>query len=943
MKAEVNPQTSHREPPAGEESSLTHSHLPLRLLLRLSQRYLMRHPWQVGLALLGVALGVAMLVAVALATTSARLAFQLSAEQVAGRTTHQVTAGPAGLDPFLAAELRALLAPYPGAAAAAVVETGVRVEGPHKESAPPLTLLGVEAGFAAAFRPGLLPVSPGADAGSDPSKAATEARPVRMTARVLGSLLGREGVVTLTPDDFRRGQIEGNLSDVVPPFPPPGGVMLSEETAQALHVGPGDTLPLKLGARIKPVLILATLSLADAAEREALSGLLLAELNTVQGWLDRPDSVDRIDLILPSDPGTAPPALEAQVKTLLPPGAQLTRPALRQQGLQQMTAAFEVNLQALSFLALIVGMFLIYNTITFSVVQRRALIGTLRCLGLTRKEIFWQVVLEALLIGSLGTLLGSVAGLALGRGLVGLVTQTINDLYFAVSVREVTITPSVFVQGALLGIVATTLTAMLPAREATHTPPRLALRRSSVEEQMRQLVPRATLLGLGLLLGTVILTVETLNRRDMPLELSFFTLLCGILGAASLTPILTRGAMAMLRPLMGRVLGLLGRMATRDIVAHLSRTSIAIAALMIAVSVTIGIGLMVGSFRQTVVEWLAYTLQADIYVSVPGPVNSRSELVIPVSLEQAMRTHAGVSRVRTHRRFTLETPQGPVELLGAEIPLATDRQGYRFLGEGPVEERTTRAWEGFDRGELLITEPLASRLHLGVGDRLTLPTAQGPAAFTVAGVYFDYASDQGMATLRQERMFELWQIEGVTAMGLQVEAGVDIEALVDGLRQAVPPGIVASIRSTRTLREASMQIFDRTFAITYVLQLLATGVAFIGILSALMALQLERARELAVLRATGLTPRQLWGLVLTQTGLMGVLAGLQAIPVGIGMAWLLVFVINARSFGWSMPLHLDAALCTQALLGAMLAALLAGLYPAWKMSRTPPALALREE
>ncbi len=188
-----------------------------------------------------------------------------------------------------------------------------------------------------------------------------------------------------------------------------------------------------------------------------------------------------------------------------------------------------------------------------------------------------------------------------------------------------------------------------------------------------------------------------------------------------------------------------------------------------------------------------------------------------------------------------------------------------------------------------------------------------------------------------------WDDRAISSLGLIAAPGVDVDALVQQLRELVGAEQVINIRSNRALREASLEIFDRTFAITTVLQLLATIVAFVGILAALMALQLERARELGMLRANGLTPGQLWGVVISQTGLMGLTAGLLSIPVGVTLAAVLVFVINKRSFGWTMLFRLDGGLFAQALLVAVAAALLAGLYPAWRMSRTPPALALREE
>ena len=235
-----------------------------------------------------------------------------------------------------------------------------------------------------------------------------------------------------------------------------------------------------------------------------------------------------------------------------------------------------------------------------------------------------------------------------------------------------------------------------------------------------------------------------------------------------------------------------------------------------------------------------------------------------------------------------------------------------------------------------------------MGDTLAVRTDRGDTALRVAGVFFDYGSDQGVLMVDLAHYRALWDDPGVSSLGLYAAPGQDVDALVRELR-AVAGGAggetapLLEIRSNRALRETSLAIFDRTFAITGVLQLLATLVAFVGILAALMALQLERARELGVLRANGLTPAQLWGLVLGQTGLMGLAAGVLAAPVGVMMATVLVYVINKRSFGWTLLFQLDASLFAQALAVALAAALLAGIYPAWRMGRTSPALALREE
>jgi putative ABC transport system permease protein len=193
------------------------------------------------------------------------------------------------------------------------------------------------------------------------------------------------------------------------------------------------------------------------------------------------------------------------------------------------------------------------------------------------------------------------------------------------------------------------------------------------------------------------------------------------------------------------------------------------------------------------------------------------------------------------------------------------------------------------------------------------------------------------------RIYERYRSDrAVTSVGLYAAHLTDIDELLARV-QALAGAQDVLIRSNQALRQASLEVFDRTFAITAILRLLATVVAFIGVLSALMALQLERGRELAVLRAMGLTPRQVWRLVTAETGVMGLTAGLLALPLGIGLALALVLVINRRAFGWSLHVAIEPTLLLEGLALALVAAVLAGIYPALKMASAPPALALRTE
>ncbi|HEX9942048.1 MAG TPA: ABC transporter permease [Thermoanaerobaculia bacterium] len=858
----------------------------MTLLHRSSFRYLLRHPWQFGLAVLGVALGVAVVVSIDLANASARRAFTLSTEAVTGRATHQVTGGPEGLPD---AAFRRLVLEAGIERAAPVVEDYVMLPTAAGQPSRTLHLLGVDPFSEVPFR-AYLSGTPG---GSGRDRASVD----------LGPLLTR-----------------------------PGAGVLAAGTAAEMGLRIGDPFRVRANGTEKSVELAGTLQPEDENTRRALADLLIMDIASAQELLGRTGRIDRIDLIV--DEGPAGRRQLARAAAVLPAGAQILRAGGRTRTTEEMTRAFRLNLTALSLLALVCGVFLIYNTMTFSVVQRRGLIGTLRALGVTRREVFTLVLGEALIVALLGTAAGLGAGVLLGRGLVRLVTQTINDLYFVVSVRELAIPAATLAKGLLIGLGATLLAALVPALEATQAPPRAVLTRSVLEARLRRALPRATALGAGLLLlGAGLLAVP-----GEGLAPSFAGLFAVILGFALLAPPATVLLMNLLRRPLGALLGILGRMAAGGVVASLSRTAVAIAALVVAVSVTVGVGVMIDSFRRTVVRWLEMSLQADVYVSVPSRAGGFSGGGLDPEVARRAAALPGIAGVHRIRRVEIPSPSGPIRL----VAIGTDDRGLRSfdLKDGRPEE----AWPAFQRGgAVLVSEPFAYRTGVGRGGKVRLRTARGDRDFPVAGVYYDYASDRGIVLMSRATYLRFWNDPALSGFSLDLAPGADPDQVVDRLRRTIGAGRALSIRSNRSLKRISLEIFDRTFLITGVLRLLAGLVAFLGVLSSLMALQLERARELGVLRANGLTPGQVWQLVTSQTGLMGLAAGLLSLPVGLTLAAIMIYVVNRRSFGWTIRMEVFPGVLLQALLLALAAALLAGLYPAFKMARTSPALALREE
>ncbi len=833
-----------------------------------------RHPWLIGLSVLGVALGVALVVSIDLANESARRAFSLSSERVTGKATHQIVAATGNLDEQVYRDLRV------GGMrdAAPVVEGFVRVA---KDLTRTLQILGVDALAEGPFR-----AYTNQDAGVD-----------------LPSFMAR-----------------------------PNTCLLAEATARAFEVEIGDTLSVIAGGQTAVLTLAGVLQADDERSAQAMADLMVVDIATAQALFRMQGTISHIDLLIPdTDAGTA---LQTRLESALPGGVQLVRSSARSSTVAQMTRAFELNLTALSMLSIIVGMFLVYNTMTFSVVQRRWLIGRLRTLGVTRNEIFRLILGEAVFIAIVGTVLGLLLGIVLGQSLVQLVTQTINDLYYVLSVRDIALGPMTLLKGVLLGVGATLFAAIAPAREATASSPGTVLRRSLEETKFKSQMPRVAIIGLLLgVVGTLLLAAPGRN-----IAVSYGALFLVLIGYALLIPVVVDRMAHWVRPVLAFMFGMTGRMAASGIRTSLSRTSVAIAALMVAIAATIGVGVMVSSFRQTVTVWLDQSLQADIYVSPPSLVMRRVDATLDDGLVERFAAADIIASSSTGFQTRASSNVGIIDLVTFDLAPAS-LASFAFK-EGDADD----IWPAFiSSGAIIISEPLSYKYNLHEGDVLTLDTNRGEQLFEIAGVYFDYGSDLGTALIDRSAFEQNFGAAGVSTMALYLKEGVEPAAAISQLRTLVGENQEVLIRANQTLRALSMDVFDRTFTITNVLRLLAIGVAFIGILSALMALQLERAKELAVLRATGVTPRQVWRYITLQSGLMGLFSGLLALPLGLILAGVLIFVINKRSFGWTMQVQVAPEVLIQALVLALIAALLAAIYPAWRMAQANPSLALREE
>jgi putative ABC transport system permease protein len=843
------------------------------VLYRASFGYLFRHPWQLAMAVLGICIGVAVMVAVDLANESSRKAFRISMDTINGEATHQVIAGPAGVDEKIYTALR--------------VTHGIRhiapvVSGYIEINDVTLLALGIDMFAEGNFR-------------NYTSQSGTAKN------LIAGDASSAETVIRRILTD-------------------PGALLMSQRAADTLGIALDDSFSVAANG----IEFQATLAGFLGSDREArLDNLVIADIAVLQHWLNMQGRLTRIDV-------KSSPHNEAQIeriRQLLPADTKILTAAGRTDTTASMREAFTTNLAAMSLLALLVGIFLIYNSVAFAVLQRRGLIGVLRALGLTRAEIFRLIVSEAVVLGIVGATLGLILGSWLGEQLVVLVSRTISDHYFVVNVTDVSIGSATLLKGLLAGLAATIVAAAVPAVEAVSYQPRLALNRSVLERRSGKMLPLLATVGIGL----VTVSVALLTIPDGGLVTGLTAMFVLILGFAFCIPIAVKYAARIVAPVAARIGGVPARLAIAGTGTSLSRTGVAIVALAIAVSATIGVSVMVNSFRTAVGDWLSNTLQSDVYVGV-------ARGTLDLDLIGDLTALGGIVAYSTSRRTWLETAAGKTRLVALHMAPGS-YAGIRLRDGDPGA-----VWQQFDSEQaVLVSDAYAYKHGVQPGDAIELDTRSGPHEFTAAAVYQNYDSNDGAVLMSRATYDAYFDDTRIDSLGLYLQPTIDPESIMQQLR-AISAGRQALImNSNARIRALSLGIFDRTFVITNVLYWLAVGVAIIGILGAMLALQLERARELAILRAVGMTPGQMGGLVTLQTAFIGLLSGLAAIPLGLVMAWVLIEVINRRAFGWQMDVTIMPADVFTALALAVGAALIAGIYPAWRAASARPALAMREE
>ncbi|HSR51763.1 MAG TPA: ABC transporter permease, partial [Acidobacteriota bacterium] len=560
---------------------------------------------------------------------------------------------------------------------------------------------------------------------------------------------------------------------------------------------------------------------------------------------------------------------------------------------------------------------------------RRAEFGLLRSLGATRAQVLGLILAEAALLGALGTLLGLPVGYYVAVANIDVVSATLTNIYLLSEIESLAFPSWFYLLAAAIGIGGALLGALFPALDVSRRHPRGLLSAVSLRERVAGFARPMALAGLAILVAVPAWWWFD-GHRYKP---GGFLLALGILGGVPLCAPLAVEKLFALLPLRGFGFDY----SLRTLSLQLHKTATAVAALSIAVSMLIGITLMIGSFRQTVQVWMGNTVQADIYVTTKSWRSGSFEAVMRPEIVNALRQLPEVSHIDKLRSRRVSVGGRQIPLSGVDLALPQGDQRFP-LQRGERKSAIAQARQG----AVLISEPLSRRMSLDLGDQLTVYIPGRTVELPIAGVYYDYASERGAAVVDWDTFARLFGEGPPSNLALYLRAGVEVEPLAERLRQQFAREPL-SFTSNRRLRQTALEIFDQTFAVVRILQGMSLLIAVCGITLTLLILAREGVSELALYRALGASRRQIFGVYLGKGAGMGLLGLLLGSVGGVALAAVLIFVINRDYFGWTIQVYWPWTALAQQAGSILLAALAAAVYPALRASRTPATELNRDE
>ncbi len=853
----------------------------LRLFTQfILRRLLHERLWSV-LAVLGVALGIAVVVAIQLANESSVRGFQEAIDTISGKTSLEITGPGTGIEESRLTEL-GWLSKF--GQVTPVVE-GTALLSPRPGVEEWVEVLGIDI---------------------------LRDRPFR-DYRLL---------------EFAEQQREPRAQDFLNLLLDSHAVVLTEKFAGRHHITVGQSLTITLGDKAESFRVTGLLK--DEGPAKTLDGnFALMDIAAAQLWFGRLGRIDRLEIWLSrADTETA----QQTIAQRLPKGLEVARPSRRGRQVEKMLQAFHFNLTALSYIALLVGLFLIYNTISISAISRREEIGVLRALGTRRHTVLTLFLLEAAALALTGCTLGIFLGRLLAYGAVTLTSTTVKTLYIATAAAPAALewrhVGLAFSVGVPLALVA----AAVPSFEAARVPPLAAIR--GYDRLESRFCLKARHIGVPIVLFSLAGWFSTFPAvNGLPL-FGYAAAAGAAFGAAFLVPAVFYGISRLSARPVARLFRVEGRLANASLGGAIPRTAISVAALAISLSMMVAIAVMVSSFRQTVTAWINRTLQADLYLRPVTRTNVSVEATLSPEVEEVVAAHPGVAAVDRFRNFDVPYEGGLVTIGGGDFVVLLKHGKLLFKAPANWSEAVQSA---IGQDAVVVSESFALKYRKSIGASVLLPTPAGPFLFRVTAIYYDYSSDRGVLVMDRSTLVRHFGDMRPTSLAIYLRPQASAALVKSEILKNLGPHRQVLVFSNGSLRSEVLRIFDSTFAITYALEVIAIFVAILGVASTLVTLILERRREIAILRLIGAERRQVRKMVVIEAAFLGTVSQVIGVGAGLLLSLVLIYVINVQSFGWTLQFHLPIAFLVQSSILVLLATSLSGLYPAHRASQLHPA------
>ncbi len=847
------------------------------LLKKITFRHLRLNKTRTSLSMIGIVLGVSVFVSVQIAIHTAIESFNATVDHVSGKANLQITSFGRGFSEEVYLKVKKV----PGIKAVTpVIQFISKIDEPIGE---PLYLLGID---------------------------------------------------IFSDQQFRSYQFYEPGEEDLQFLKDPRAIAITEKLATRHGLKKGDVLHLIFGSRKVSLTITNLLKMeGPATSLEGNFGLM--DIASAQEALEKVGLIDRIDLIV--EKSLSLEGVERELKRVIPPGTEIRRPQTRSGQIEKMVSAFHLNLTALSLISLVVGMFLIYNAISISVIQRRREIGILRSIGVTRFQILSLFLCESAIIGALGSLIGIGTGIGLAKIMLYFVSRTITALYITVKTEHLVISPLILIGGLGIGLIASILSSIGPAREASKISPREALALGTLETKVKIRLTELSLIGIGLLILSGLFALQK-PIQQKPI-FGFLSALLIVIGIAFMIPSVTSFLNRLLAPLLRLLFRVEGKLAGRYIQDSMARTVITIAALMTALSMLISISIMILSFRKTVDLWVEQSINGDVFI-FPGAYSLTGySALLPLEVSRALPFLPGVKAVDSFRALEIEYRGQPAIIAAVDGQVFLNMKVIRFTEGNPK-----KILDQFASGHsILVTESFSLRHRVKAGDRIRLNSPKGEQHFSISGVFYDYSTDWGMILIEKGLFQSLWNDETFHSAGIYLKEGVSLEAFKEMIRERYSKPYQLFVVSHRQLRDEILKIFDQTFAITYSLEFIAIIVAFLGIINSLNALIIERQRDIGILRALGGFRGQIQKTILIEAGMIGFFSHILGLIAGFLLSLVLIHVINKQSFGWTIQFSVPFWSLFEFWLLVMVTSIGAGFIPAQRAAKMNAVETLRME